>query len=181
MASTFSPGQVLYVRPATDEIQPGDVVVYHQGDGYVVHRVTAIHAEGYKTRGDNNPFEDAELIPKDKIIGVVYGLDDWGKMQPVAGGKAALIKAKLGWKATANFERSKPILGAPYRWLKKKDWVRRFWHPNILRVNFRTSAGIIVKYIIKGKTVATWIPKENRFFCRRPYDLIVFPPKAQEN
>ncbi len=38
-------------------MQPGDVVVYRKGDGYIVHRVHSVHPEGMYTRGDNNPIE----------------------------------------------------------------------------------------------------------------------------
>ena len=42
MLRTFKPGQVLYLRTEKHVITPGDVVVYHNGSNYIVHRVSAL-------------------------------------------------------------------------------------------------------------------------------------------
>ena len=94
MVPTFKPGQVLYVRPEGRTVQPGDVVVYRKGDGYIVHRVHSVHPEGIYTRGDNNPNPDGYLIPPEQIIGIVDQVDDWGEIRRVRGGKSGFGRLK---------------------------------------------------------------------------------------
>jgi hypothetical protein len=178
MCPTFKPGQVLYVRPEAEGVQPGDVVVYRQGDETIVHRVKSVQGTGIHTRGDNNPREDETPIPADQIIGVVEKVDDWGTFHPVASGRKGLWFARLRWGMRGMFHKMLPWLGAPYRWLKASRWVPRLWRPYITTVQLQTQNGILIKYVVHGKTVATWQPQQSRFTCRRPYDLIIFPPEV---
>lgn len=180
MRSTFKPGQVLYMHPQAEGVQPGDVVVYRNGLEYIVHRVNSLQEDGIHTRGDNNPHEDEAPITSDQIIGVVEKVDDWGNSHAVTGGWKGLWLARLRWGTYSMFNKMLPWLGAPYRWLKAKRWVARFWHPRITIVHLQVENGIMVKYIVRGKTVATWQPKLSRFTYQRPYDLIIFPPEQKQ-
>ena len=177
MVPTFKTGQVLYIRPVSRDIQAGDVIVYHKGDHYVVHRVHSVHSGGVRTRGDNNPMEDEAPIPLENVIGVVEKVDDWGDIRPVSGGKRGLWQARAYWSMRALYRKMLPWLGAPYRWLKKRRWVNRVWQPAITRIHLQTSSGMVIKYVSHGKTVATWKPEIGRFTCRKPYDLVIIPPQ----
>jgi hypothetical protein len=177
MRSTFKPGQVLYVRPTTEGVQPGDVVVYRRGKVHIVHRVKKVIGPNVITRGDNNPREDAELVQPGQIVGVVEKVDDWGNFRPVAGGRVGLWLARLRWGATTLINQLRPVIGAPYRWLKARRWINLVWHPEVVSIQLQSSEGIMVKYVVRGKTVATWYHKESRFEYKRPYDLVIFPPK----
>jgi len=176
MLPTFKPGQVLYIRPQERAIKPGDVVVFSRGNEYIVHRVIAVNPEGISTRGDNNPHDDLWLLTPDQILGVVEKTEDWDKAHAVRGGTPALLKAKTRWGIKALFTRSLPWLGAPYRWLKARRWAAKFWHPSVTQIQLQTNEGVMIKYLVLGKTVATWYPRSGRFICRRPYDLVIFPP-----
>jgi hypothetical protein len=178
MRSTFKPGQVLYVRPEAEGVQPGDVVVYHQGEETIVHRVKSVQNTGIHTQGDNNLREDETPIPADQIIGVVEKVDDWGTFHPVASGRKGLWFARLRWGMRGMFHKMLPWLGAPYRWLKASRWVPHLWRPHITRIQLQTQNGILIKFVVRGKTVATWEPQRSRFTCRRPYDLIIFLPEV---
>jgi len=177
MLPTFKPGQVLYIRPQERAIQPGDVVVFNRENEYIVHRVIAVTPEGISTRGDNNPQGDPWLLTPDQVLGVVEKAEDWDKTHAVSGGTPALLKAKTRWGIKALFTRSLPWLGAPYRWLKARRWAAKIWHPSITQIQLQTNEGVMIKYLVRGKTVATWYPRPGRFICRRPYDLVIFPPK----
>ncbi len=178
MRTTFKPGQVLYVHPRAKGVQPGDVVVYRKDGEYIVHRVKEVQPGHVITRGDNNPNDDLEFILLDDIVGVVEKVDEWGNSHPVAGGRKGLWVARLRWELTAFFNWLRPVIGAPYRWLKTRRWVSRVWHPGVTTIQLRTLDGVMVKYLVRGKTVATWQPRNARFTCRRPYDLIIFPPES---
>jgi hypothetical protein len=177
MQPTLKPGQVLYTRPAARSLQPGDVVVYRDGTGFIVHRVTVVTSDGFIARGDNNPAADPGPIPFERVMGVVERADDWGKVSPVTGGRRGLWLVRIRWLLSGIFRIFLPAAGAPYRWLKRTRWVTRIWHPPVKQIRLHTGEGSLVKYTVNGKTVATWHPESKRFRCRRPYDLVIFPPQ----
>jgi len=176
MLPTFKPGQMLYIRPEQRAIKPGDVVVFQKENEYIVHRVVSVTPEGISTRGDNNPHGDPWLLTPDQVLGVVEKAEDWDKAHAVRGGKTALLQAKARWTLKTVCTRSLPWLGAPYRWLKAKGWVKKIWHPPVTQVQLQTNEGTMIKYVVRGKTVANWYPRQQRFLCRRPYDLVITPP-----
>ena len=177
MTPTFQPGQVLYVRPMAVMLLSGDVVVYKSGEKLIVHRIKAIQGEGIITRGDNNLDEDPYLVRPEQIIGVVESAGDWDRQRPVTGGRSGLYLALLRWSLLEVYTNSLPWLGAPYRWLKAQRWVGRIWHPRVTTVQLQSQDGLLIKYVVHGKTMATWQPELKYFICRRPYDLIIFPPE----
>jgi hypothetical protein len=177
MRSTFSTGQVLYIRPQENRAERGDVMVYRKGGRYVVHRVDGMYPQGYRMRGDDNLSEDAGIVSPDEVIGVVDEVDDWGRVLRVRGGKPALYRAQLRWHLNSLLNRLRPVLGAPYRLLKTSGLVRHFWHPRLTHIQVCSSTGVMVKFLARGKTVAVWQPESGRFTCRRPYDLVISPPK----
>jgi signal peptidase I len=178
MHPTFKAGQVLYVRPKIRGIQAGDVIVFESDDEFVVHRVRSVTKNGVHTRGDNNPGDDRGLIPFERIVGVVDEVNDWGKVQKVSGGGKGLRFARFRWILNGMFRRILPGLGAPYRWLKGCGLIQSLWRPRIVQMRLKTSKGTIIKYLVGGKTVATWQPGISRFRCKKPYDLVIPSPAA---
>lgn len=176
MRSTFDQGHVLYVRPESKKPRPGDVIVYRRGEEYVVHRVNAIFKEGLQTRGDNNPQFDELPIEVKQIVGIVENVDDGKITRPVIGGYGGLVIARMRWGFSAVFNWMRPVIGAPYRWLKSSRLIVKIWQPKIIQVKTISSSGPMIKYIVGGKTVATWIPSLKCFQCKRLYDLVIFPP-----
>lgn len=176
MHAIFRQGHVLYVRPESKKPRPGDVVVFRRGEEFVVHRVNTITPNGLQTRGDNNLRFDDFPIDEKLIVGIVNRVDDGKKARPVIGGLLGLFIARTRWGLTAIFNWMRPVIGAPYRWLKSSRIMAKFWHPKIVQVKTNSSSGPMIKYIAGGKTVATWIPSLKRFQCKRLYDLVIFPP-----
>lgn len=176
MLPTFKPGQVLYIHPEGNTPRPGDVVVYRFRDSYVVHRVKAIKGGELITRGDNNLYEDTP-VKFNQVIGVVEKKEDKGKIENIRVNWMALLIVRLRWVLRQFFKRMLPWLGAPYRWLKASKLVSHFWHPRVTILRVQSPFSDVVKYIVRGKTVATWQQKEARFQYKRPYDLIICPPK----
>ncbi len=176
MRSTFVSGQVLYVHPLSDTPTPGDVVVYRKGSVNVVHRVKNVLETGFVTRGDNNPYEDDQLVSPAQLIGVVKKAGLGQTSRPVRGGRWGLFRAQVRWKAMELDNWLRPVIGAPYRWLKRSRFVPRIWHPAITTLQVHTEDCLMIKYINRGKTVATWLPELYQFRCKRIYDLVLFPP-----
>lgn len=180
MQPTLKPGQIIYVRPQVQDIQRGDVIVYRQSHGYVVHRVRDLKDDLLITRGDNNPQEDQQLVHPDQIVGVAVHVDQNGSFRKIHGGWMAFWRANLRWKTRAWYQNLLPLIGAPYRWLKARRWVGRVWKPKVTQVRLVTQEGEVVKYLVSGKVVATWNPATARFTYRHPYDLVIFQPTQGE-
>lgn len=176
MRSTFDQGHVLYVRPESKKPHPGDLIVYHRGEEFVVHRVNAVTSQGFQTRGDNNPRFDEFPIDERQIVGIVEAVNDGKRTRLVTGGRKGLIIARVRWSLSAVFNWMRPVIGAPYRLLKSSRIAAKIWHPKVIQVKTNSSLGPMIKYIAGGKTVATWIPNLKRFQCKRVYDLVIFPP-----
>jgi signal peptidase I len=176
MNTTFSPGHILYVKPKVNEVQPGDVIVFKKGEEYIVHRINSVSSKGIQTRGDNNLREDAYILSDEQIMGKVVIVDDGKELRAVIGGRKGLQKARARWGFRSVMKWMRPVIGAPYRWLKSARIVAKIWHPGVIQVKTVSSSGPMIKYIVGGKTVATWIPQLRSFQCRRLYDLVIFPP-----
>jgi signal peptidase I len=176
MRSTFAPGQTLYIHPESSEPQPGDVVVFSRGEGFTVHRVVKVTGSGLITRGDNNPRPDDAPVSPEQVVGVVDQVGEGDSTTSILRGQKALQKAQIRWKWMALTDKLRPVFGAPYRWLKQSRLIYKFWHPEVTRLEVNALSERMVKYIVRGKTIATWQPDSGRFECKRIYDLVIFPP-----
>jgi signal peptidase I len=181
MAGTFRPGDRLTLEPVTvDDIRPGDVVVYASDQGgdreELVHRIVAVTPDGLVPRGDNNPCPDSMLVTADNLLGRVTHVQRRGRITSVRGGRRGLLHAYL-WRSRVVLWRWAKAVGRwPYRKLRSSGLVARWWQPPVRRVRIATENGPVVKYVCDGRTVAEWWPEQNRFECRKPYDLVIPPP-----
>jgi signal peptidase I len=183
MRPTFHPGQMLYVRPQALNIAPGDVIVFpdHKRSNFqVVHRVISATADGLITRGDNNMQYDPIPIKPDQVVGRVEMANLGGQIRPVVSGQRGLRRARM-LHATLQIERFlRRTLSRPYRWLKYSGIVAKIWHPEISTIRFETQDGPLVKYIHKGKTVASCWVNDNRWRFSRPYDFVICLPSLSQ-
>lgn len=182
MRPTFRPGSMLLlVSIPSERIRPGDIVAFCQrskgrsSSPLVVHRVITRTETGFITRGDNNPACDRQSVPDCNLVGRVAFVVENGKQRPVRGGRAGQAQAFIQrlWHCLS------PLMGWPYRLLRASGTMHRLWKPHIARVHVITGKGPVVKYIHRRRTVARWWPEENRFWCRKPYDLVLTPPRGQ--
>ena len=186
MLGTFRPGDCLTVAPVSlADVCPGDIVAFRRLDddgdlGEFVHRVVAVVPGGLVTRGDNNPCADSTLVTADNLLGRVTHVERDGEMRPVRGGRWGLLHAWFlharcrVWRLVACVGRG------PYRWLRHKGLIARLWRPTVMKVHLATGNGPLVKYVCGGRTVARWWPEQNRFECRKPYDLVIPRPDGAE-
>ncbi|MGC9024468.1 MAG: hypothetical protein ACP5NB_06525 [Chloroflexia bacterium] len=178
MGRTLRPGDLLYVVPASPEsVRPGDIVLF-RGPGeeesvYLAHRVQARTASGLLTQGDDHPVPDPVPVAAERLLGRVCFREREGRICPVWGGWAGRLWALL----LRLRRRALQMAALPYRLLRRSGVVRRFWRPAVERIHLRSGEKEVVKYVHAGRTVACWWPEEGRFWCRRPYDLVLeFPP-----
>ncbi|MGF1664036.1 MAG: signal peptidase I [Kineosporiaceae bacterium] len=72
MAPALRPGDVVLTSPvATEAVQPGSVVTFHDSGALVTHRVVQAHPDGsWTTRGDANPTPDTARLTPDRVVGI---------------------------------------------------------------------------------------------------------------
>lgn len=175
MRGTFRPGDLLTVTPITlQDLRRGDVVAFHQSSSLIVrrqivHRVDACTCKGVITRGDQCRVADQTVVTSGDLIGRVSAVERDGKTRPVLGGWRGRIWAS----ALRLWRRVAPVVGWPYRLMRNWGLARALWYPSLASIHIETEAGPIVKYVHRNRTVARWWPTEGRFWCRKPYDLVV--------
>ncbi len=111
---------VLLYKPPPNEIRVGDVVVYKRcGGGYIIHRVIDVvridDRYYYRTKGDNNPYDDSRLrqfyeyspiricsdirtpgIPYERIVGVAVEVNGFTFKIPYLGYLSLMFTSILG-------------------------------------------------------------------------------------
>jgi signal peptidase I len=181
MHGTFQPGDLLVVAPVTmKDIRCGDVVAFRWRGSTsprqrIVHRVQAYLPEGLITRGDHCHTADPSVVTAQNLIGRVSTFERDGKTRSVLGGwrgRAWALALRL-WRRVA------PVVGWPYRRFRDADLLGSVWHPSLTQIHLETEAGPVIKTIHRKRTVARWWPAEGRFWCRKPYDLILTRPDAE--
>ena len=167
-------------------VKSGDVVVFFRQRGdqqdEIVHRVMQRIREGVLTRGDAVGCEDAGVVSDDNLIGRVTLRERNGRTVRVCGGWIGLCRARLlhlCWRTRRTVSR---FLRRPYGMLKKSGIVPRLWKPRITRITIESTNGLYIQYIRNRRVVARSWPQQDRFECRKPWDLVIRSfEKSQSN
>ena len=195
MAGTFRPGDILILEPIDIvKIRPGDVVVYlcqdrqeaeavkHPRNGdpptEAVHRVVSILSEGLVTRGDNNSSVDRELVTQKNLVGLVTHIERGRKQSVVSGGLAGLMHTRILQTKHILWRLLSRLGGGLYRRLRSSGFITKIWHPKFTRIYLLTDEGLMVKYTHTSRTIASWLPKKERFICQKPFDLVLWENNA---
>jgi signal peptidase I len=178
MMPTFREGQLLYVRPVR-HWNVGDVVVFKMSDDIeaIVHRVVAITPDGLVTRGDHNKAFDPFFVLDVHVVGKVEMVEDGSALHTVAGGWRGLWEARIRQYIGQGEYAFKRLLWRPYAWLRSSHWVGRVWQPVVNQVKIQSAGKSLIKYVVGRRTVAVWDPSLCHFECKKPYDLVLFPPE----
>ncbi len=168
-------GDTLLVVPCgSDEIQPGDIIVFTDPlRGQVVHRVVAARPEGVVTKGDNNPTVDERPVAPRDILGRVTGLERQGRTLPVSRQAPAalyLLKARH-W-----FDRAFSWLLQPvYERLAQSGVCRRplsaLIKPRLVYVP--RAEGPEGQLWLGNVLIGRKMPRQSRWSIRRPFGLWV--------
>jgi signal peptidase I len=181
MAGTFKESDRLKIEKSRmSEIKIGYVAVFisakeGEKETHCVHRVVSFADKGLITRGDNNPKNDEEPVTEENLIGKVTHYERNGKIHKVWNGRLGLLRARGLHGRLHVIRTTKFFLRKPYRLFKKTGILAKFWRPEIETIYFETQDGPLVKYVHKGKTVASCWVDSNRWWFRRPYDFIIGP------
>jgi len=185
MNGTFRKGDRLVIAPVLPSaISNGDVIVFcltnRQGETEeIVHRIVAIMEGGFITRGDNNYSRDFDPVRPDQIIGKVVMVEDGKRGKKVVGGSGGLRKAKLRRIFLAGDHGFRRLFRQPYHLLRLSKIMPKVWRVKIDKIHLKTGHGLLIKYLYRGRTVATWNPDRTRFECSKPFDLVIFSPEEQ--
>lgn len=180
MAGTFRQGDILFVlRSIMEDVRPGDVIVFRreglEKDTTVVHRVQVRTAAGALTQGDARLSPDRKLVDENQLVGRVDYVERGGQLRPVWRGRAGQL-----WVSLLRLRRIiMPLLGWPYRRLRASHIVAWFWRPRIGQVGLVTEEEVMIKYVHGQRTVACWQPDRDRFWCSKPYDLVLQRPDLE--
>ena len=183
MHGTFFLGDRLLIEPVLfDDIHPGDIILYRRTDNAgnteeLVHRVVVKGEGELITRGDQNRCNDISPVQSDQIIGKVVATVSGRYEQVVVGGSKGLQRAKLRWVRLRWHYIAYRLSLYPYHIFRSSRIIFKYWRPIITKIHLKTDRGPLVKYIYKQRTIAIWEASSRRFFCRRPFDLVIFPPE----
>jgi hypothetical protein len=186
MRPTFRPGHLLYVRPLSQELKPGDVLVFQgeQEDRFVVHRAVALTPDGWIMRGDGNRLLDAAPVPIEKVIGRVELAEAGGELKPVRSGAWGLRIARLRWALRTPITLLRRFFGWPYRllrsWTPARVWLFRRFSSQLHTIHFQTPQGTLIKTLWRDRVVARWQPAQRRFECHKPFDLFLEPSLSDD-
>jgi signal peptidase I len=181
MVGSFREGDRLEInKDNINEIKSGDVAVFistkeGEKETHCVHRVVSLADKGLITRGDNNSLNDEEPVTGKNFIGRVTHCERNGKIYKVWNGRLGLLRARVLHGRLYVIRAAKVFLRKPYRMLKKTGILAKLWRPEIETIYFETRDGPLVKYVHKGRTVASCWLDSNRWWFRRPYDFVIGP------
>jgi signal peptidase I len=186
MRGIFTPGDIMLLLVVSHtEIIPGDVIVFrkaHQtgSNEMVVHRVVGIVDCGFITRGDNNLRCDMIPVFPEQIVGKVIAVQKGDNTKPVQGGFIGLRKANLSRLFLLLNLYIRHIFRRYYTKIRVDKFLARLWKPKTQRIRLQTETGMLIKYLYRDRTVATWDPARQRFDCRKPFDLVIPSPLEEK-
>ncbi len=179
MRGTIAPGERLLVRAMElPAVEAGDIVAFRRGGRVRVHRMVAIRQGRWWTQGDGNWRRDIEPLQPEEFIGRVEEAVGPAGSRRLAGG-ARGRRLAMGRHAAA-FVRwgFLSLLAPPYRRLWRGRVGPPVWGAGLRAGGFCPGGRPRAKYIHRGQTVASWHDASRGWTCRRPYDLILFPPSS---
>lgn len=178
MRGLFRNGDYLLVAPVVfGSLRRGDVAAFDSGGRSISHRIVGRAAAGFITQGDANQYRDKACLGPEHLIGRVMALERQGKRLPVRGGMPGRLQGAILRFINQGRRFIFFLLAFPYRLISHSRMASLFWRPRIMTVHFSEGRETFTKYIHRGATVACWFPHERRWTCRKPYDLILGPPK----
>lgn len=178
MRGTLDEGDRLGICAVpVESLQRGDIVAFRSSGQVMAHRIIGCEDGRFQTQGDGNWRRDSSLLDPADVIGRVAERERDGERAAVVGGPRGQRRAVFA-HALAFLRWSFFVLLAPfYRLIRASRVSVWLWHPRIVRVRFAGPGGICTKFIHRARIVARWSPGDRRWTCRKPYDLILFPPE----
>jgi hypothetical protein len=183
MHPTLRETDLLELLPANEAgVRVGDVILFRPPGGRenVIHRVTAVAEDTFRTRGDNCDGEDPWSLTRSRIAGVVIAAWSGSRRRRVARGPLGILQGLAVRVRRALLKRGGFLIMPLYRALAEFDFSPLL--PSRLRPRVVTWAaeGRTVRRILMGKTVVGHYDESGRGWrIRRPYGLFVSPAKIR--
>jgi hypothetical protein len=181
MKGTFRTGDMLSLSLVEmHDVQLGDVVVFlslqNNVQKKIVHRVVFKNSRGLITRGDSAGTRDPGLVTEDMLVGRVISRQRNNRISMVRGGRVGQLKGRLLNIYWALRRKTNRLIEKPYTALKHSGMVCRVWKPRITRILLTTeNNGPLIQFIHGKRLVARLWPGQNKFECRKPWDLVINP------
>lgn len=97
MIPEFEIGDIAIVKETrSDQLKKDDIISFREGQNIITHRIMQVSEESgqkyFKTKGDNNNYEDEKLVSEALVEGVVIGkIPFMGKIALLLRGKITII------------------------------------------------------------------------------------------
>ena len=180
MNPTLREPDLLRVKPyGAARVRPGDIVCFKSPETHktVVHRVVSVGGpqNGIRTRGDNNPADDHEVLQARDIIGRVQAAQRGARRRPVPGGRMGVVVlryARLGRAMRKHAGRLPHVL---YRIAAGLGPFGRLL-PASLRpkpVRFVTRYRPFLKLMMGRQTIGHYDDRLRAWHIRRPFRLFL--------
>jgi len=169
-----------------ERVRPGDIVCFKAPDGdlTVVHRVVAVERRvtrdgrseaRVRTRGDNNAWEDAWVLPAADIIGRVEAAQRGTRRRKVHGGRRGLLSlrwARLG-RGIRRYAGSIPhgLFSLAVGLGPFDSLLPRRLRPRVVRFDARYR--VFLKLLVGRLTVGQYDDRRELWQVRRPFRLFV--------
>jgi len=179
MHGTFKDGDFLWISAVPlASLQVGDVVAFSFNGKSIAHRIVGRDESGFVTQGDRNLGRDGPYLTTKKLLGKVMERERAGIRSAVVDGSRGLRRAFVLRTAKRVRNLVSLTIATPYRLTCASRLAPLLWRPQIMTAHFAEGEKKMTKFIHRGKTVACWVPHEQRWTCRKPYDLILSPPNV---
>lgn len=100
MEPTIEAGDTVLIKKGNiDQVKLNDIIVYYNGERYVIHRVVEITEEGIRTKGDNNttnPVIDSTIITSENYYGKYIKTVNYLNLQSLVKNKNYIFPMCIG-------------------------------------------------------------------------------------
>ena len=127
---------------------------------------------------------DKKPIDSEHIIGRVEAIIENGQKIKFETDKLKLLQVRIKWIFLDIKRLLKKPLKPIYRYLKSILIISKIPQKNfqkkIKKIILKSPDGEVVKFLFKGRTVAQWWPEQDRFFCKKPFDILISRPDVMD-
>jgi len=178
MNPLLTDGDIVRIKPYDNrDIQNGDVIVFRRpgGNRKIIHRVTAVDAQGVRTQGDNSNKADPWVLPPNKIFGRVVTAKRKKGQRQIAGAFKGRIWA-LHWRIIRLISHAAfLLLRPPYRCFSRSGVFWR-WKPFRLKtrlISFDRPDGRELQLIAGSRVIGRLLPGREEWKIRPPFRLFI--------
>jgi SynChlorMet cassette protein ScmC len=176
MNPTLAEPDVLEVLPYHGRMpRRGDIIYFVPPDAErgIVHRVTAVTPQGLRTRGDNNPSDDADLVQLPYVVGQVVAAHRGARRRVIPGGRWGELHRILAGLHNASWRLGTRLLHAPYHSIARAVAGHLSARLPLRVVRFAARCQTYDKLFLGRRLIGQYDRRAQRWIVRFPYRLLV--------